>query len=166
MGLLSALRWSEGLRPSGRFGVGVIADAPGVAAAADAEGGFPFLRIWYPVDPGAGMARGAPAFLHKWFTAASPALAAAGPGGLPILVGIPGWDGVQVENTALVRELVSHGFVVVTLEYPLPAPAAAAPPDQRRLRRPMDFSSGAAFDDTVRRGDELTRIRAFRSPFL
>ncbi len=166
LGLVSPAR--EEVPPGGRFGAGVIVDSPGIAAAASGaagEGASPVLRIWYPTAAAnqAGMAPGLPAFLRSWFAAAPPALAAAGAGGFPVLVGIPGWDGARVENTALVRELVSHGFVVATLEYPPPAadtPDATAALDQRRLRSPMDFSSEAAFNDTVRRGDQLTRTRA------
>jgi len=138
------------LRPSGPFKVGVIVDAPAIenVDGANGEAAPPVLRIWYPA-----VASSPEALLRNWFAGRSPALVAGSSAGFPVLVAIPGWDGTEVENTSLVRELVSHGFIVAALEYP-------APVHQHRLRGPMDFSSEAAFRDTVSRGDELTRIRA------
>jgi len=154
----------EEVQATGRFGVGVIVDGAGLSAANGeaAEGPAPVFRIWYPsAANGRGWTEpGLRAFVQERLAIASPAPAAVGPKGFPVLVGIPGWDGTRVENTTLVRELASHGFVVATLEYPLPMPDAAHSDRPAYLRRPMDFSSEAAFNDTVRRGDELTRARA------
>ena len=86
-----------------------------------------------------------------------------GAGRFPLLLALPGWDGAVFENHFLIEELASHGFAVLTLQYPAP-PAddirSAAARRLQELRQPMDFSTQAAASATVRRADELTRIRA------
>lgn len=66
----------------------------------------------------------------------------------PVLLYSPGWDGTQIDSPAAVAALVSHGFAVVTVIYP------AQP------KRPMDFSSDAAFQDSLRRAGERVHARA------
>lgn len=66
----------------------------------------------------------------------------------PLLLYSPGWDGTQIDSKAAVAALVAHGFAVITVIYP------AQP------KRPMDFSSDAAFQDSLRRAGERVHARA------
>ncbi len=55
----------------------------------------------------------------------------------PILVYFADWDGTQIDNRRLLEDLTSHGFVIAAVTYP-------------NSGEPMDFSSQAAFEATVR----------------
>ena len=77
-----------------------------------------------------------------------PAAARHGSRPWPVLVYFSGWEGIRIDSMAAIDALVAHGFAVVTVTYPA------------ELRRPMDFSSGAAFQDTIRRATDRVRGRA------
>jgi dienelactone hydrolase len=66
---------------------------------------------------------------------------------LPVLIYFGGWPATGIDNRELIRALVSQGFVVV---------AAKA----RDSSPPMDFSSAAAYADTVRRAETRVRLLA------
>lgn len=151
VGLRLELGRGDAPRPSGPYSVGVLRDvaADGGPPAGPGSSGRAVLSIWYPGDGSAA-------------TGELPPLPAT-PAGFPVLIDMPSWGGDLIDNEVLVRELVSHGFVVVTLQYP-PAPfdQERETPSHRQnlLRRPMDFSSEGAFDDTLRRATEMTVGRA------
>jgi dienelactone hydrolase len=125
--------------PSGGYGVGHSMLGP---IGADAGAATPLAEIWYPVMP------------------------AAPPGNepRPVLIYLPGWVGTVIEDRFLIRDLVSHGFVVASLRYPAPSEIAADAIDEPVLRGEtpgeMDFSSQSAFEATLRRADDRARSRA------
>jgi dienelactone hydrolase len=155
------------LSPTGQFGVGVTTLAAEPAATA---GSRPLLRFWYPgaEDPepprapgwNARILRRVPlgAWIGDKLRPPQPLPIALYPSRFPVLIDVPSGSGSQADNEILLRELVSRGFIVVTLEYGEPVRRGAATPSSGP--RPMDFSSAAAFEETLRWADELTRSRA------
>jgi dienelactone hydrolase len=82
---------------------------------------------------------------------------------LPVLFYFSSWTGIRLENIDLVQILASHGFVVATVLYPARLPGMPEARWRRQLaelQRPMDFSSEAGFEETLRRGDQRVRARA------
>jgi dienelactone hydrolase len=82
---------------------------------------------------------------------------------LPLLLYFPGWAGTTIDNRALIEGLVGAGFIVAAIHYSAPLPSL--PPvlaiDQRAdLDKPMDFSSAAAFADTIKRAERRVHERA------
>jgi dienelactone hydrolase len=69
-----------------------------------------------------------------------------------VLIYFGGWPGTGIDNRELIRGLVSQGFVVAAPEF------SRAGPDT--VERPMDFSSAAAYEDTLRRADVRVRMLA------
>lgn len=90
----------------------------------------PLLKLWYPAVAPVSSSLLDPAFLAERIAAfgqrgkqlPDPAIRDAQPVDLPspapLLFYFPGWPGVAIESAALVRELVSHGYYVATVEYP------------------------------------------------
>ena len=79
------------------------------------------------------------------------------PAKLPLLLYFPGWAGTTIDNRALIEALAGVGFIVAAIHYP----PDVLPIDQRtELERPMDFSSAAAFADTIERAERRVRERA------
>lgn len=116
---------------SGRYGIG---RQPLDLTARQGTDATPIAELWFPIG-------------------------ADGP--RPVLVYFPSWTGTEIENGFLIRDLVSHGFVVATLRYPTAREIAAAP-EERRGEPPdaMVFSSQEAFDRTLSVGDAKVRARA------
>jgi dienelactone hydrolase len=103
----------------------------------------PDVQLWYPASPRHG--------------------GAVAGGDLPVVLYFPGWAGIRVENLGAVQALASHGFVVATIVYParLPGmPNARWQAQLAELERRMDFSSEAAFEETLRRSNDRVRARA------
>ncbi len=151
-------------RPSGTSLVGVTTLGPVTRAQSSArrtDGELlppPLVRLWYPAAPRP-LAQRVREFLNARLeqrlksTAAVPAAvdAAIEPGGaqFPLLAYFGGWPEDTVQNRSLICDLVSRGFVVVSLQY------AGA-----QLARPMlDYTSDAAFRHTIDLNNE--RVRAF-----
>lgn len=128
--------------PSGPYGV---ASRPLPLPSDQASLATPIAEIWYPIDGDAGSVPrgGAP---------------------LPVLIYLPSWSGTEVEDLFLIRDLVSHGFVVTGLRYPSASEVAEGKNRGVALRTEapgdMDFSSQAAFDQTRALGDAKARSRA------
>ena len=114
---------------------------PGVGTAQLPQG-----RLWYPVAPPTVVGRLRAFFLPGEFQRDA-ALAATGPR-LPLIVYFGGWPGTGIDNNELIRALVGEGFVVA---------ATNAEPD---AVEPMDFSSAAAYENTLRRADTRARLLA------
>lgn len=92
-----------------------------------------------------------------------PRTAARQSGSWPVLLYYSGWDGTRIDNMAVIRALVAHGFAVVTIIYPARTPGETRSAFRRRvsaLRRPMDFSSDQAFEDSMNRAVDRVRARA------
>jgi pimeloyl-ACP methyl ester carboxylesterase len=69
----------------------------------------------------------------------------------------------MIDNRALIEGLVGAGFIVAAIHYPAPLPSLPPVPaiDQRAdLDKPMDFSSAAAFADTIKRAERRVHERA------
>ena len=148
-------------RPTGPLTVGVAAlpvasRAPGAGGTEDLPP--PVRYVWYPgVPPTRGQRLSA--FLAARFAnslqAADrvPATANLAPahGKYPVLAYFGGWPEDGVQNRSLICELVSRGFVVVTLQYP----------QNDIVGRPMAFyESDARFQRSVDLNDERTQIYA------
>jgi dienelactone hydrolase len=127
----------------------------------------PGVQLWYPVDPmTAGSASRQP--LAGWLPRRSdPIMPAAAPAGaparFPIILYFSGWSGTRLENAIAVRDLASHGFVVVTVLYPARHPGASDAAYRLQiqyLERPMDFSSTAALQQTIKEAANRVRARA------
>ena len=104
---------------------------------ADRADPTPIARLWYPGDGGTA---------------------------LPVLVYLPSWTGTSVEDRFLIGELVSRGYVVLSLRWPTATEVADAARDGRGLvpeaAGDMDFSSDAAFKASLDLADRKVRARA------
>lgn len=82
----------------------------------------------------------------------------------PLLLYFSGGAGEGIDNVYLISELVSHGFVVAAVHYPLVLPGISLEDLERRkadLSAPLlDFSSEDGFNMTVTRLNERARERA------
>ena len=67
----------------------------------------------------------------------------------PVLVSLPGWAGVRGENTTFVQDLASRGFIVVAIGYDDPACTGVSRSAGDAPATNIDFSSQAAFDNTL-----------------
>lgn len=140
-----------------------------IATRGDGARPAPIVDFWYPNLYGVGGA------VHKRESLRSlnspvpeteppPAISSARLAAkLPLLLYFPGWAGTTIDNRALIEAVVGAGFIVAAIHYPAPLPSR--PPvlalDQRaKLDKPMDFSSAAAFADTIKRAERRVRERA------
>ena len=81
----------------------------------------------------------------------------------PVIFNFSGWPGSWIDNLVLVRELVSQGFVVVTIHYPYDFPGLSEQElDLRRadLKRGMNFPSEEGYRETLAFCDNRARERA------
>jgi hypothetical protein len=116
------------------------------------------LQIWYPASSSAGRSRapyrlGSPrgplrirvtTALVKTNAFIDPPVA---PGNHPVLLYAPSWGSTRSDNSAQAENLASHGFVVVAMDDLYP-------------ERPMDFSSPASMQSTLRWANEKARLQA------
>jgi dienelactone hydrolase len=82
---------------------------------------------------------------------------------LPLLLYFPGWAATTVDNVALLTRLSDAGCAIAAVHYPATAPGSSSPEITRQreeLEQPMDFSSAAAFADTIGRAERRVRERA------
>ncbi len=99
--------------------------------------------------------------VHLWYPAQIDL-----PGGgesFPLLIYYPGWQGMEIENHALIGNLASHGYVVAGVTYPLKTREMSADDFTRLVRHldePMDHSSEAAYRRTVRIATSRVERRA------
>jgi dienelactone hydrolase len=148
---LAALSWILPVfrlpNPTGPFPVGtVLLHLPELDGLA--------LQVWYPAAPAPGAAH-APYLssgggLEQWLfnqvrTAAflAPDMAP-GASRFPVLVYVHSWGGQRTENTALMQELASYGFVIAACDQPVGMVRGVD------LSTPMNFSTTAARDHTLR----------------
>ncbi|WP_293374346.1 hypothetical protein [Nevskia sp.] len=81
----------------------------------------------------------------------------------PLLFYYPGWPGVAIESAALVRELVSHGYYVATVEYPARQSGMS---DARHtallteLQQSYEYSSEARYRELIEISEARVRGRA------
>ena len=67
----------------------------------------------------------------------------------PVLLSLPGWNGLRGENTTFVQDLASRGFVIAAIGYDDPACAGVDVSAGGAVATDMDFSSEAAFEHTL-----------------
>lgn len=157
-------------RPGGEFAVGVTSSAsgmlpvPGPPLKLELPRAAPTVDLWYPAEAASAAvshptAAGVPADSPSGLVEA-PLAPSSRP--WPVLVYIPGWEGTHLDNVALIRELVSRGFVIAALRYGASGQLPEGPRQQllAMLRRPMDFSSPKAAAEALERADERVRERA------
>ena len=81
----------------------------------------------------------------------------------------PSWTGLRTENTHLMEELASHGYIVVGIDHPYSTRATIFP-DGRIARRKFagdeDYSSPEAFASFVSTADQQAEIRAQDASFV
>jgi len=117
--------------PSGRHGIG---RQPLALTARQGTAATPVAELWFPIGA---------------------------EGVRPILLYFPGWTGTEIDDVFLVSDLVSHGFIVVTVRYPTADEIAQAGFELRgEPAGLMDFSSQRAFEHTLALGDAKVRARA------
>ncbi len=81
----------------------------------------------------------------------------------PLLIYFSSWPGTGIDNYHLIRELVSHGYYVASVEYPAQLQSMSALDYERQLaqlQQPMDFSSETAYLRTIQMANERVRQRA------
>ncbi|HEY6430579.1 MAG TPA: alpha/beta fold hydrolase [Acetobacteraceae bacterium] len=115
------------------------------------------VQLWYP----AGDASGRPRAPYSWSAgvrslrhwvrtdAVLGAPVATARASYPVVLLLPGWSGGRGENTALVQELASRGFIVAAVGYDLPGCGQVAGLSGPGGVGAMDFSSAGAFARTV-----------------
>ena len=124
--------------PTGPYAIGTrILSMTDTSRVEDAEAGGLHRRevvaqIWYPaVNSGLSSYASRAPYRRRsetslassyqsvnWTHAHYDAPAADTPGGFPILIYNPGWNGRRTQDTPLVEELASHGYVVVGIDHP------------------------------------------------
>jgi dienelactone hydrolase len=147
--------------PIGPFPVGTVLwgiDRSGTGSLPSALSGCPVsVQLWYPAEPGSGDGRapyrpsGAGLFsLARWVrtSATLNASLSAHRTRYPVLLYLPGWDGSQGENTVLVQDLASRGFIVAAIGYDDPACAGVDGSASNPPATGIDLSSQAAFEHT------------------
>lgn len=154
IGLIGAV-WTMSTKllpaPTGPYAVG--ADDHSLASATVAASPCPLrTRIWYPISdrtqvrqipysPEASLISA-----RRWATisVAEGVPPTSAVPHLPVILFLPGWAGGMSENTSLVTDLASRGFVVVAVGYDDGTCSGLAPVDKPLL----DLSSEAAFQRT------------------
>lgn len=125
------------------------------------------VQIWYPGEPSGNRApygTGAGSLKHKLYhslvrtNAARDAGLAASAQRFPVLVYVSSWGGEATNNTSLLEDLASHGFVVAAL-----GDLRYDDPPLERLGGALDFSSEAAYHTTLQLADERLKYLARRA---
>jgi dienelactone hydrolase len=145
--------------PTGPFQVGTVLWGIESGSLPSASGGCPVsVQLWYPAERGAGDGRapyrpeGAGLFAAARWVRTNAILNAAVSSQrsrYPVLVYLPAWDGSQGENTVLLQDLASRGFIVAAIGYDDLACAGVDESVSSAAATGLDFSSQAAFEHTV-----------------
>ena len=148
--------------PGGQFQVGTAqrsVDREGEGLLPLARGGCPLsVQVWYPAEPstgrgrapydsaGAGLLSGA-----RWVrtSATTDAALSSRLARYPVLLSLPGWNGLRGENTTFVQDLASRGFVIAAIGYDDPACAGVDISAGGAVATDIDFSSEATFEHTL-----------------
>src|SRR5205085_12594999 len=130
---------------------------------------LPVVRLWYPAES-TGQAPRLGALMSQRIAdrlralpaapAAPDAPVARSATKFPVIIYFDGWPEDKIQNIALLRELVSRGYTVASVQYPARPPTTSDASDARlraQLAREMvDYSSDAAYERSV----ELDNARA------
>ncbi len=125
----------------------------------------PLARLWYPTAPVPPQSWiGRQFFPRDRDPGVEGAIPSTAPARFPVVLYFAGWPGTDIQNFVLIRELVSRGFMVVSLTYPgkLPSMSDAEFAQQvAEFETPWDYSTHAAarhmrqmFEARVRHGSE------------
>lgn len=157
--------------PEGPFLVGSSIPSLGPIEPDEATYRTPAIELWYPVDPktvnasswwpgslNAGLMR---RFKRSGIAGAPVSKAAVK---YPVLLYFSGAAGTEVDGGNLVREIVSHGFVVATVHYPVEYPELS-PKALAKRRADLEqqlfyFPSEAAFNQALEKINLRVRERA------
>jgi dienelactone hydrolase len=154
--------------PAGAFPVGTIAmelDRP--LEPGESDPGTFNVQIWYPGEPSRDRApygTGAGSLKHRVYHALVRTNAGRDVGvatsaqRFPVLVYVSAWGSEGTENTSLLEDLASHGFVVAAF-----GDIHYDDPPLERLDGAADFSSEAAYHQTLRVADERLEYLARRA---
>lgn len=162
-GIVLGMHLIRGLPPpAGPFQVGTVlwdVSHSGKGSPPGESGACPVsVQLWYPAEPRSADGRapyrpnGASLFsAARWVRTGATLNAAVSSrrSRYPVLVYLPAWGGSQGENTLLVRDLASRGFIVAAIGYDDPACAGVNGSPDGGAGTDMDFSSQAAFEHTV-----------------
>jgi predicted dienelactone hydrolase len=162
------VRWSFELpQPTGQLPVGTLTLS--LAREQDRPESPPGrfdVRVWYPAarsNDTAPYGSDGPGF-KRWIYhrlvrthAAQNADFAAVIGPAPVLVYVAAWGGEPTDNTALLEDLASHGYVVAAL-----GDVAFDDPPLRHLSGPADFGSASAYAASLHLAHEKLRYAARR----
>lgn len=138
------------------------------------------VQIWYPADPAASepiaryrerqatTLRGARFSLVQTHARMdAPALAGKDP--FPVLIYVPSWIGVRTENTALIEQLVSEGYVVAGIDHPYGSETVVFPDGRivgTRLDKIGGYSSDASFRRFIAIAEAEQTLRAQDASFV
>jgi dienelactone hydrolase len=159
-GCLAVLPAYIAISPEGPFAMGTVVLDAKQYERKGMEHLAPAVEIRYPTDvPSLGQMAAA----WSWPDGQPGAPAARSSRKFPVIFYFSGWPGTGVDSLTLVRELVSRGFVVVTVHYSKDFPGLS--PLQRDLRSSdllhgMSFPSEEGFRETVAFCDNRARERA------
>jgi dienelactone hydrolase len=166
--------------PSGTYSIGTLTYHlidPDRREAYGPQPGGPrelMIQIWYPASAGS---------LHAPERYSDPALAtiefsylkyvnthtfqgipaANVASGFPVILFTPSWHGLRSQETAVVEELVSNGFVVVGVDHPYGSRAIVFPDGRKIWARPVNFmntSSETTTRESFKTADQEVRLRA------
>ncbi len=146
--------------PAGPFAVGTVlwnARPPDFSGSTQVAAACRLTtQLWYPAEPASGQMRAPYSWsagllsVRHWvrIPAILGAPVATAQSRYPVLLFLPGWSGGRGENTALVQDLASRGFIVLAIGYDSPT----CMQDEGSFQvgaSDMDFSSPTAFERTV-----------------
>ena len=163
--------------PSGPFPIGTVTRHLVDSSRAESRGPHPttcrevMIQIWYPADdrgPHRAFRSRSEQSLFKEhvslvMTNASTGIPVArAPGRYPVLIFDHSWAGRRDEDTFLVEELASHGYVVVGIDHPYGSTVTAFPDGRvvySTLGDWMDFSSDEALEASVCAAETELKVR-------
>ena len=127
------------------------------------------IQIWYPVNPAANRSPTAHPVdaVRSWFDYGKARERFDAPisnaqSSYPVLIFCPSWHGQRAQNFFQVRELVSHGFIVVGIDHPYGS-AVTTFPDGRVARAQLtpfeDLSSEQTLQASIAYIEKQLRVR-------
>lgn len=162
--------------PSGRFLVGSVTPDWRIFAPQELAARAPAVELWYPVEAGESrqsFSARMRVVLGRFLRTGETGLPQAPienaplvkqPAMFPVILCFSGGAGEGVDTIYLINELVSQGFVVATVHYPIALPGLSQEELERRraeLALPfMDLSSASAFTESLAISNARVRNRA------
>ena len=158
-------------RPGGQFQVGTVqwsVDREGEGLLPLARGGCPLsVQVWYPAEPSTGRGRAPYDFAGagllscaRWVRTSATTNAALSSrlARYPVLLSLPGWNGLRGENTTFVQDLASRGFVIAAIGYDDPACAGVDISAGGAVATDIDFSSRLRSNTLAVAHEKINRV--------